>query len=63
MENKADSGAYSRNMKFLAELRNLYRQGFLTKQEVMTLRGQALSGDANGAHIGLARLMAERKNL
>lgn len=63
MKNKADAGAYSRNLKFFAELRKLYMQGFLTKQEVLTFRGQALSGDTNGAYIGLARLMAERRNL
>ena len=57
---KYDAGAYRRNHAFLREIRELMLRKMITKQEAMTFRGQALSGDADGAQKGLAKLMAER---
>lgn len=59
---KADAGTYARNHKFLMLLRETMQAGYITRQEMLTLRGQALSGDADGAQKGLARLMLERRN-
>ena len=57
---KYDAGAYRRNHRFLVELRELTSRKMITRQEALTFRGQALSGDADGARKGLAKLMAER---
>ena len=56
----ADAGTYTRNHKFLMQLRDLMQNGRITRQEMLTLRGQALAGDSDGAQKGLARLMRER---
>ena len=58
---KADAGTYARNHKFLMQLREMMQNGYITRQEMLTFRGQALSGDADGAQKGLARLMLERR--
>lgn len=55
-----DAMVYSKNQNFLAKLRSFYRHGMITKQELMTLRGQALSGDSDGASRGLAKLITGR---
>ena len=57
---KYDAGAYRRNHRFLLELRELMKRKMITRQELLTFRGQALSGDSEGAQKGLAKLMAER---
>lgn len=57
---KHDASAYRQNHRFLAEIRSLLLRGMITKQEALVFRGQALSGDAEGAEKGLAKLMAER---
>ena len=59
---KADAGTYARNHKFLTQLRETMQAGYISRQEMLTLRGQALSGDTDGAQKGLARLMLERRN-
>lgn len=55
--------AYVKNQKLITELRGLYQMGVITKQELLTFRGQALNGDEDGAHKGLAKLVKERKGL
>lgn len=50
-----DAMAYSAAYQFLNELR-LYRDR-LSPQEFRTLKGQALSGDVQGATKGLAELL------
>lgn len=40
---------------FISELRQY--KGVLTRQQIQTLRGQALSGDVEGARKGLERLL------
>lgn len=35
----------------------------LSKQQIKTLRGQALSGDLTGAHMGLERLSVKKQFL
>lgn len=55
-----DAGVYTKNHRFLMELRALMRGGYISKQEMLTFRGQALSGDVDGATKGLAKLMASR---
>ena len=51
-----DAMAYSQAKAFLDEVRS--HRDILTTQEMRTLKGQALSGDINGAAKGLARLLA-----
>lgn len=58
---KADAGTYARNHKFLMELREQMRNGRISRQEMLTLRGQALSGDEEGAQKGLARIVRDRR--
>lgn len=60
---KADAGAYARNMKFLQELRNKFAQGYISHEEMIFLREQALSGNSDEAQIRLAIMVSERKNL
>lgn len=43
---------------FLCDLRAHHRQ--LTRQQFMTLRGQALAGDISGAKKGLAYILGEK---
>lgn len=50
-----DAMAYSQAKAFLDEMRN--HRDILTTQEMRTLKGQALSGDINGAEKGLAKLL------
>ena len=57
---KYDAGAYRRNHMFLRQLRELMQSGMITRQELLTLREQALSGDADGAQKGLAKILDER---
>lgn len=42
-------------IKKLGRYRNI-----LTKQQIKTIKGQALSGDLEGAEVGLERLLAKQ---
>jgi len=53
-----DAMAYQEAKTFLRDLGNVKDR--LTPQELRTLKGQALSGDVNGATKGLARLLAQK---
>lgn len=55
----ADESAYRRANLFIRNLRQYY--GRLTDQQIKTLRGQALSGDLEGAWSGLKRLSRGKK--
>lgn len=57
-EIKKQAMAYIRANHFLTELRSEYR--WLTPQEYRTLRGQAISGDIDGAEKGLLKLKRRR---
>ena len=46
--------------KTLRLFRDCRRDGILTAQQVRTLRGQLLAGDAEGAFNGLQTLLARR---
>lgn len=56
MQQGPSRSAYIRNRKLLRTLREHYLSGEIDKQQFLTLRGQVLSGDAQGAVIGLAKL-------
>lgn len=58
-ENVADSATRKRLNDFMALLRK--SSGVLSRNTLLTLRGQALSGDIEGAERGLARLHARRE--
>lgn len=53
-----DSERYAMAEAFLRKLRSSRK--WLSAQEIRTLKGQALSGDIEGAERGLARLLEER---
>lgn len=53
-----DAMAYQEAKTFLRDLGNV--KDLLTPQELRTLKGQALSGDVNGATKGLAKLLAQK---
>ena len=43
--------------EFLKNLRLVHKHGRITKQQLKTLRGQALSGNLEGAQRGLLKLL------
>jgi hypothetical protein len=45
---------------FLKMLKRIKNQGYLTQQQYRTIRGQILSGDIDGARIGLSRILKEK---
>lgn len=56
-----EAGKYLRARGVLAALRERYRKGIITQQEMKTLRGQALNGDIDGAVKGLAKIEARKR--
>lgn len=46
---------------FLEVLRLAHKHGRITKQQLKTLRGQALNGNLEGAHKGLKRLLGKEQ--
>lgn len=58
---KEERIVYIRNRKLLKELRQRYLKAEISKQQFLTLRGQAISGDANGAVIGLEKILKDVK--
>ena len=59
MNNKLrdEADVFIRNQRFLTTLRNLHRTGQITRQQLLTLRGQALKGDEEGARKGLVKVL------
>lgn len=57
-ESNRDVVRYINANGFLNELKKYRPQ--LTRQELKTLRGQALSGDINGAMLGLHKILERR---
>lgn len=58
-----EAGGYLKNHIIYTDLRDAYRKGKITKQELLTLRGQVKAGNAAGAINGLGKLLCryERK--
>lgn len=56
-----DAGRYLRARNVLEALRERYRKGIITQQEMKTLRGQAINGDIDGAVKGLAKIEARKR--
>ena len=54
---REDADRYIRNRKFFQELRQRELMGQITRDQRLTLRGQALAGDEEGAQKGLGRLL------
>lgn len=54
-EIREEADRYVTAHAFLTQLRDVYRQ--LTAQQFKTLRGQALSGDIEGATLGLEHII------
>jgi hypothetical protein len=48
---------FVRNQKLFADMRTAYAREQITRQELLTLRGQIKAGDAEGARNGLGRLL------
>lgn len=58
MDNPQNS-EFARNQRLQSFLQNLRRcRGVMSRNTLLTLRGQAISGDIEGAERGLARLHA-----
>lgn len=55
---REEAGRYQRAARVLDSLRRY--QKLLTPQEYRTIRGQALSGDVEGAQNGLSNLIGKR---
>ena len=60
---KDDIRVYADNRKILIELRKREHAGEITRQQLLTLRGQVMAGDADGAYKGLARILREKAGL
>ena len=56
-EVQADAARYTRAKPILDDLKAYHRAGLLTYQQFHTLRGQALSGDRDGAIRGMNKLL------
>ena len=56
-ELQQDAARYRKAHYFLMDLRRLWKQREITSQQYSTLRGQALSGDMDGAIKGLGRIL------
>ena len=56
-ELNASARAYRANHRFLSSLRTAYTRGEITRHELLTLRGQALAGDIDGATKGFAKIL------
>lgn len=54
---KQQANHYLANNAIYDTLRKTYLRGEITKQQLLTLRGQVRSGDADGAWKGLERLV------
>ena len=57
LELREEASVYLRNHLVYTDMRNAYRQGRITKQQLMTLRGQLKAGDVAGAVNGLGNLL------
>lgn len=57
---EADALVYLRAHPFLERLKQCKKH--LDRQQLKTLRGQALNGDLEGAEKGLAKIMGGRKD-
>lgn len=53
---REQASIFLRNKNLLNEIRKAYLKGYIDRQELLTLRGQTLNGDSDGAEKGLARL-------
>lgn len=58
-----EASTYLRNRMLLTEIKHAYINGYIDRQEMLTLRGQALNGDRDGAIKGLARLMRGERSV
>lgn len=54
---RREAGAYLKHRRIYEDLRRAYLHNIITKQQLLTLRGQVKAGDADGAVRGLAKLM------
>lgn len=54
---RKEASEYLHNHPILTDLRNAYRHGKITKQQLLTLRGQVKAGDVTGAMNGLGKLL------
>lgn len=54
---KREAMIYSRNKRFFDELKMHERNGDITRQQLLTLRGQALAGNEQEAQKGLGRIL------
>ena len=57
-----DSARYRRAHIFLTDLRKKWKQHEITSQQFSTIRGQAVSGDLDGATKGLAKVIMDNLN-
>ena len=60
MDVREDASRYLRARLILNDLREKHMAGKITWQQYSTMRGQALSGDIDGAVKGLARVLRQR---
>ena len=54
---RKEASIYLNNHPIYTDLRDAYRKGKITKQQLLTLRGQVKAGDIAGAMNGLGTLL------
>ena len=54
---RSEAGGYLKNHIIFTDLRDAYRKGKITKQELLTLRGQVKAGNVAEAMNGLGKLL------
>ncbi len=58
---REEATTYLHNHLIYTDLRNAYRKGQITRQQLLTLRGQVKAGDVAGAMNGLGTLLYRRE--
>lgn len=54
---REEAAEYLHNHLIYTDMRNAYRKGQITRQQLLTLRGQVKAGDVAGAMNGLGKLL------
>lgn len=54
---RQEATVYLNNHPIYTDLRDAYRKGKITRQQLLTLRGQVKAGDVAGAMNGLGKLL------
>lgn len=60
---RKEATVYLKNHPIYTDLRDAYRKGTITKQQLLTLRGQVKAGDVAGAMNGLGAILCRHARM